>query len=367
MPEQENHPQQPVIVQQTAPKSTWATPLKFFALVLFICSFCGIVSFAILLFSDQSTNTEKGADNQTYTYIYGKKTSENKLLAIYIDQPILSSAQDYNDDLVTALLVGQYTFGYKVKDELIRAADDPAIKGVVLYINSPGGTIVGARAIADGVAYYRETTHKPVYAYVQDMAASGAYWAAVSADKVYAEQGSLVGSIGVIMGPFEYYDKLVSIGGVSAANGIEINYITAGQYKDLGNPTRKLTTEELKILQEGINIEYNRFVSYVAARRSIPEDTIKKDVKALVYGADESMRYGLIDAVGNRDEVFQAVAEKAGVGGDYKVIKLGKSTSLFGSLLSSFNKVPVQKSEAPARVCALCGKMLYFYGNPLAY
>lgn len=359
--------QQPVIIQQTAQKSGWSTFLKLLALLLFVCSFCSIFTFAILLFSNKSTDSEKGVDNQTYTYISGKKTSENKLLAVYIDQPILTSAQDYNDDLVTALLVGQYTFGYKIKDDLMKAVDDPTIKGVVLFINSPGGTIVGARAIADGVSYYREKTHKPVYAYVQDMAASGAYWAAASTDKIYAEQGSLVGSIGVILGPFEYYNKLVSLGGVSAENGIEINYITGGQYKDIGNPTRKITPEEVKILQAGINSEYAKFVEYVSTRRNIPEETIKKNIKALVYGTDEATQYGLIDAVGNREDVLAAIADKAGIGSDYKVIKVGTSTTLFGSLFSSLSKVPAQKSEAPARLCALCGKPLYFYGNPLEY
>lgn len=348
--------------------SPWRTFWLMLTMIFIICGLCGILPLFLLAFVNPgNSTTEKGVDNLMYTYVLGNEKSENNLLAIYLDQPILTSSQDYSDDVLTSLLVGQYVFGYEVKDTLMKAAEDTSIKGVVFFVNSPGGTIVGARAIADGIAYYKEKTGKPVYAYVEDMAASGAYWASAAADKIYAEQGSLTGSIGVILGPFEYYDKLVTLGNVSAQNGITINYITGGQYKDFGNPTRKLSDDELRIIQGEVNIEYDRFVSYIAKQRKIPETTIKADIKALIYGAEKAKSYGLIDEIGNREMAIADLATASGVPNDFKVIKIGSTTSLFGSFFSAISQRNVQKSEAPARICVLCGKPLYFFGNPLDY
>lgn len=324
--------------------------------------------FLLLFASDSSgVKSERGVKDLTYTYVMGKEESNNKILAVYLDQPILTSSQDYNDDVVSALLTGQYVYGYRVKDQLIKAAEDTSIKGVVLMINSPGGTVVGSRAIADGIEYYKTKTNNPVYAYVEDIAASGAYWAAVAADKVYAEQGSLIGSIGVLMGPFEYYDKLVTLGGVGTVNGISITYITGGKYKDLGNPTKKISEEEMKVLQDGIDQEYEVFVNHVSAKRNIPTLIIKEDIKALVYGAQKAKSFGMIDEIATREEVLNAVTQKAGIADDYKVVKIGTHSSLFGSLFASMQKQVTQNAESPARVCLLCGRTLYLYGNPLDY
>lgn len=346
-------------------KSPWRAFWLLLTAFFLVCGLCGIVPIVLLSMTD-STGTAS-VNTGEYQFVRGKEESKNELLAIYIDQPILTSSQEYSDDVLSSLLVGQYVFGYEIKDELMKAATEESVKGVVFFINSPGGTIVGARAIADGVSYYREMTGKPVYAYVEDMAASGAYWAAASADKIYAEKGSLTGSIGVIFGPFEYYDKLVTLGGVGTANGISINYITGGKYKDLGNPTRKITTEELAILQKGIDSEYKGFTEYVSQRRSIPVDTITNDIKALVYGAEEARSYGLVDEIGNREDVLKALSTAAGVGDDYKLVKIGTQTSLFGSLFAKITAPNYSVSDAPARQCALCGRPLYFYGNPLDY
>lgn len=357
-----------VYVQTPRKGSGWRTFWITLLAVGAICGFCGVLPFALLLSTDTSgTITETSTTGEQYTYVLGDENSKNNLLAIYIDQPILTSSQDYADDVVTSLLVGQYVFGYEVKDQLMKAASDTSVKGVVLIINSPGGTVVGSKAIADGVAYYKEKTGKPVYAYIEDIAASGAYWAAASADKIVAEQGSLIGSIGVLMGPFEYYDKLVTLGGVGTENGISINYITGGKYKDLGNPTKKISEEELAVLQKGIDNEYDVFVTYVAKQRKITQTVIKEDVKALIYGVTEATRFRLIDSIGNREQMLADLSAAAEVGDDYKVVKIGVHTSLFGGLFASLSKPVGSRVENPARVCALCGKYLYFYGNPLDY
>lgn len=363
--EQTNQYQQP---QQRASNGVLKTVLILIT-ILMICATCGFLGFVMLAaIGGEGTSTETFNNELTYTHVSGNKESKNKIALIYVDQPILTAAQDYDDSLLNALVSGQYIFGYRIKDELVKLAGDSEVMGVLLVLNSPGGTIAGARAISDGVSYYREKTGNPVYAYVQDMAASGAYWSAVSTDKIYAEQGSLVGSIGVIMGPFEYYDKLIQMGNVGTANGITITYITAGKSKDLGNPTRKITDVEMKTLQDGINTEYEGFVSYVSKQRNIPEETIKTDIGAMIFGAKEAKDNKMIDEIGNWDTTVSELAKKAGVDSDYKVVKISKNVSLFGGMFSKFSgQKNTVETLKPANTCMLCNKMLYLHGSPEQY
>lgn len=345
--------------------------LKFFGIFFFIMFVLLICGFLPVIFiaagsSGDSANIEYGDNDLVYTTVTGDSNSDNKLVILYIDAPILTSAQNYENDVLSTLLYGQYVFGYNVKNQLISLAEDSSVKGIFLHINTPGGTVAGARAISDGVSYYREKTGNPVYAYVQDMAASGGYWAAVSADRIIAEQGSLVGSIGVLMGPFEYYDELVQLDGVGARNGIQINYITGGKSKDLGNPTRQMTKEELEILQEGVDSEYDEFVSYVSSQRQIEESAIREDLGALVYGTKEALANNLIDEAGNWHYSIESLASEAGVSSDYKVVRIGSQTTFLGALWSKFESKP-QTAEIQQNKCLLCNKMLYFYGDPYSY
>jgi protease-4 len=321
-----------------------------FLLILPICLCSGFLIFA-----------SQGGDNSSvlnsgYSTISGDSSSKNKLLSIKIDAPILSESAGESFLFSTG-----YVYGYTIKEELMQAADDADIKGVILEINSPGGTVVGSKAISDGVAYYREKTGKPVYAYIQDMAASGGYWAAAATDKIIADTGSLTGSIGVLFGPFEYYDKLVSVGSVTAQNGIDIYYITGGQYKDLGNPLRRITEEELKTLQRDVNHEYDVFVSHVATKRKIDPLVVKQDIKALLYGTKTAMEYKLIDMEGSRETAYTELATAVNAKDDYQIVRKQTDSSLFSALLG------VKSPEKTKTSCAFCNKLLFLHGNPVEY
>ncbi|PIY79413.1 MAG: S49 family peptidase, partial [Candidatus Pacebacteria bacterium CG_4_10_14_0_8_um_filter_43_12] len=194
-------------------------------------------------------------------YVVGKERSTQELLVIPISGVIMGEAEPV-EDWLAGISTG-VTYGYQVKEELAKAAEEPNIKGILLQINSPGGTIYGSNAILDGVTEYKQKTGKPVVAYVNGLAASGAYWSAIGADKIVADTGTTIGSIGVIFGPFKYYDSVVSedggllAGGVVTQKGIQTTYITAGKSKDLGNPYRQLTQEELGTLQNMVNQAYD--------------------------------------------------------------------------------------------------------------
>jgi len=360
----QNHVNQPVPVQSMntqqylyqRPRRNW-TPWIAVLLILAV-PFCCCGTIVASLFEDSSSFITASAE---YTYFEGDQNSENKLLSIPVNGPIYTDGNP--NDPFAGLLYEQAVFGYAIKDTLIKATADTTIKGVILEISSPGGTIVGSKAISDGVAYYKKQTGNPVYAYVQEMAASGGYWAAASTDRILMEQGAMAGSIGVIFGPFEYYDQLVSLGSVGTAGGIDMSYITAGTYKDLGNPLRKLSTEEKDILQNQVNNEYDVFVNHVSLQRKIQPATIREKVKALIYGAKDAVALGLVDEIATRGETYDKVATAANIA-DYQVVRETYNSSFisafFGSLLQ-------KKTATVSKSCSLCGQMLYLYGSPLEY
>lgn len=275
-----------------------------------------VFALTIALFAVVITGAAVMGFGEKYYHVAGDKNSFNKILSLKINGVIVGDSDEgfaEGFDVVP---------GYAINRQLRTAAQDTSIQAVILEINSPGGTIYGARAIAEGVAYYREQTHKPVYAHIQGVGASGAYWAAASADKVIADYGSNVGSIGVIMGPFKYYDKVLSDDGkVLTQNGIESYNIIAGKSKDAGDPYRRLTEDEIAVLQQSVNNEYTQFVKYVSQRRKIPEATLRDKLGAMVYDNQTAQNEKLIDETKGREETYKSLADTVKLGDDYEVVR----------------------------------------------
>ncbi len=254
-----------------------------------------------------------------YTTVRGDEYSLNRILAIPVKGQIDGEPADANNP------DSGIAYGYAVADELAKAADDNSVKAVVLVIDSPGGTIYGARAIADGVEAYRKKTKHPVVTQVAGAADSGAYWAAVSTDEIVADYGTDVGSIGVISGPFRNYSDVTSVtdpvDGQVVAGSISSLNITAGAGKDEGDPFRKLTPEEQANIQLGVNNDYAAFVNYVAARRHISAETIRGKIGAYSYDPTTALTLKLIDKIGGRDVAFAEAASRAKLkADDYQVV-----------------------------------------------
>lgn len=302
--------------------------------------------------------------SQRLEVTYGDSESSNVLLSVPVAGVILGNKSDLSDPL--GILSESIVLGYDIKEQLYEAADDDDIKGIILEINSPGGTIYGSKAIADGVAYYKEKTHKPVLAFISGMGASGAYWVAASADSILADQGSIVGSIGVITGPFKYYDSVVAedggafTGGVVTQRGIETTFISAGRSKDLGNPYRRLTPDEIAALQTMVNNDYNRFVSYVSSHRPIEESVIKEKLGALIFDTQSALGNTLIDKESNREEAYEELAKQANISGsDYKVVSQPEEAGFLKTILGS--KLGV--SGGTSNLCSLTKGSLVYYGS----
>lgn len=240
--------------------------------------------FAIPFLKGVFSNSNEEYINEKYSYkfVKGDNLSENKILAVSVQGLILTESSEVPNPFDVLNSEG-ITYGYEVKEKLIRAVDDNSIKGILLQVNSPGGTIAGSKAVADGIKYYKEQTGNPVYAHIRDVGASGAYWAAAASDNIIVDSGSMVGSIGVIMGPFTYYENVLEegsiLGNVVTDGGISHTYFSSGQYKDIGSPYRELTDEERAHWQESLDNEYEIFVDHVSKNRKIPKETIVNTIK----------------------------------------------------------------------------------------
>jgi protease IV len=341
------------------------TILKTITLVIITVS-TTILTFVFILFILMMATLPKDV-KESEGHLYGTEGSEYTLLSIKINGVILGSKDEMSDPL--GLFEENATYGYEIKKQLYKAAKKDAIKGIILEINSPGGTIYGSNAISDGVTYYREKTGKPVIAHISGLAASGAYWSAVSADHIIADVGSMTGSIGVIFGPFKYYDNPVAedggflMGGIVTQNGIDTMYITAGKSKDFGNPFRRLTDEEIRSLQRIVNNEYDMFVNYVSNRRGIEGATIREKIGALIYDNKTAKELKLIDSIGNKEDSYMMLAKKAKLKeGEYEVIEEKKPTSSVKELLSSMWKQD-RGTSSQFESCVATKTILAFYGD----
>ncbi|ATS18228.1 endopeptidase IV [Parathermosynechococcus lividus PCC 6715] len=306
-----------------------------------------------------------------YQHVSGKETSRNRILTIDIVGPILGSPQTEEDTLFSSI-VG-VTYGYQVQQQLEAAAEDESVKAILLNIATPGGTIFGSQAIADGINAYRKATQRPVYAFVEGISASGGVWAMVAADKIYADHGSLIGSIGIIGPSVLFYDRPTSLdsglfqGGVTA-NAIEERTLSAGRGKDFGNPFRRLTPAEIQVFQAGLEQEYSTFVSHVAKARGIDPSVIRNQMGAMVFSNAQAQQYRLIDGTLSRPQVITALARAAQIDDNYAVVRLRRDrTPLINQLFGVHLPRPSQQEQhlwQQQQLCALSQqRALAYYGQ----
>ena len=194
-----------------------------------------------------------------------------------------------------------------VKDKLRKASKDGRIKGVILRINSPGGTVTATDTIYEEIRRFKKEKKVPVVAQLNDVAASGGYYVAVAADRIFAQPTSITGSIGVILQKFNLHELLGKI-------GIANTPIKSGELKDIGSPFRPQTEVEKKILQNTIDTLYNRFVDTVTEnRKSLNRDEVLTLADGRIYTADQALENHLIDRIGYLEDAVTEVKKMAGL------------------------------------------------------
>ncbi|SDZ28191.1 protease-4 [Evansella caseinilytica] len=188
--------------------------------------------------------------------------------------------------------------------QLDYAAKDGEVYGIIIRVNTPGGGVVESSEIHDKIVEIIEEYRKPVYISMGSMAASGGYYIAAPATKIYANPQTITGSIGVIM-------QSINVGELASELGIESQVIKSGEYKDIMSSFREMTTEEKQILQEMIDESYEQFVDVIeAGRNNLSREDIYELADGRIYSGQQAYDAGLIDGVGHLDDVIDALLEE---------------------------------------------------------
>jgi protease IV len=248
-----------------------------------------------------------------------------------------------NDDLAKEVNRHLKTYG-----------NDARVKAIILRIDSPGGGVSASQEIYAEVKRIKDEKKKKVIVSMASVAASGGYYIACPADKIFANPGTITGSIGVIAEWFNFKD-------LAAWAKVKPVVFKSGEFKDTGSPTRDLTDREKKYFQGMIDELYLQFVTAVTNGRKgrgveeggLTEESIKKLADGRVYTGEGAKKYGLIDEIGNYEDAVKDAAKQVGIKGEPQIVtppKPREGFSLLDLLLGAAKLGKISPSQLPGQI-----------------
>ncbi|MBP2689994.1 MAG: multidrug transporter [Deltaproteobacteria bacterium] len=211
-----------------------------------------------------------------------------------------------------------------VIEQLKRFGKDDSVKAIVLRIDSPGGGVGPSQEIYEEVKKVR--AKKPVLASMGALAASGGYYIACAAQRVYANPGTMTGSIGVIM-PFMNVKDLVEKIGVKGMT------VKSGTFKDIGSPLRDMTPLERELLQGVVDNVHLQFVNAVADGRNLDRQDVLQIADGRIFTGEQAKELGLVDVLGNLEDAISDAGKLGKISGEPKVVTPPKKKISFLELL----------------------------------
>jgi protease-4 len=196
-----------------------------------------------------------------------------------------------------------------VVGQLKKFADDSSIKAIIIHVNSPGGGVAASEEIYREVKRIRAEKKKKIVVSIETVGASGAYYVASASDKIYADSGSIVGSIGVIAEWMNYGDLLKW---AKLKNVV----LKTGEFKDTGNPARDLTPAEQAYMQQLIDNMFGQFVHAVSEGRGLKYEDVKSIANGKVWTGEQAASMKLIDGVGDFETAVADTAKSVGIKGE---------------------------------------------------
>jgi protease-4 len=237
-----------------------------------------------------------------------------------------SSFGGFGDRIGVVDLDGVILSPQPVVGELKRFADDSSIKAIILHVNSPGGGVAASEEIYREVKRIREEKKKHVVVSIETVGASGAYYIASASNKIYADNGSIVGSIGVIA-------EWVNYGDLMKWAKLKNVVVKTGEFKDTGNPTRDLTPAEQAYMQSLIDNMFGQFIQAVADGRGMKFDDVKSIANGKVWTGEQALSMKLIDDVGDFEAVVKDTAKSVGISGEPTLVRPEKDRRTLLDLL----------------------------------
>ena len=225
-----------------------------------------------------------------------------------------SSLSSFGDKIGVVDLEGVIITPKIVVPQLKKFADDDSIKAIVLHVNSPGGGVAASEEIYREVKRIRDEKKKRIVASIESVGASGAYYISSATNKIYADRGSVVGSIGVIAEWVNYGDLL---------HWAKLKDVTlkAGEFKDTGSPTRDLTPAEKEYLQSLIDDMHTQFIQAVADGRKVKAEDIRAIANGKVWTGGQALGLKLIDQEGDFEAAVKDTAKSVGIKGEPVLVR----------------------------------------------
>ena len=254
-----------------------------------------------------------------------KKYSGEKIAVLYAEGEIVDGLGDKGE-------IGSDRYGR----ELRKLRENNDIKAVVLRINSPGGSASASDVILREI--YLLNQKKPVTISMGNVAASGGYWIATGGRKIFAEETTITGSIGV-------FGLLFNIQEIANKNGLQWDTVKTGKLADFGTNTRPQTPEELKIYQGFVNQIYDLFIARVANARKLPPEKVKSIAQGRVWSGGRAKSLGLVDQIGGLESAIAYTAEAAKLGKNWQIVEYPEPKTLETELILRFLKSQILTSS----------------------
>lgn len=232
--------------------------------------------------------------------------------------------------------------------------EDDAVAGVILRIDSPGGAVAPSQEVFEEVMKFRDI-NKPLVVSMGNLAASGGYYIASPAFKIFANPGTVTGSIGAIMSFPHYYKLLNKI-------GVDVEVIKAGELKDVGSPHRELTPKERAYLQAMLKDIHLQFIEDVSRARSIEIDSLLPIADGRIFTGRQAIGAGLVDTLGSYEDALAYLKGYLGLPDKTGVIEKKKPESFLKKMLLDelFNKFPLLKKASAVAASVTSSAGPYF-------
>lgn len=289
-----------------------------------------------------SQNTQQNNQSNTGRWFWGIFLSLAILAILFVGISILfltSIVSDSDNDYEQTgkgngkIAVVNLDYTIYTSESIVRQfkkyGDDKKIKAIILHVNTPGGGVAASQEMYEIIKRTKDKG-KPVIVSISSLGASGGYYAACGGTLIVANEGSLVGSIGVIM-------NLTNIKELSEKIGISETIIKSGELKDAGNPFREINEKDREYFQDIVDDSYDQFLNVVSKSRNMDKEELREIANGRVFTGRQAKEIGLVDSLGTFDDAVRIASNIAGIEGEPVIVREKKKENLIERILDTFS------------------------------
>ncbi len=283
---------------------------------------------------------------------------EGRPKVLLIDMDGVISFKDEKESLLFRKGPSKVAF---FREALLKAEADPEIAGVIVRINSPGGSVSASDTIYHEIMSFKTKRKIPVYAYILELGASGGYYVASAADRIIASPTAITGSIGVIAMKF-------NMEGLFSKIGVSDETYKSGPKKDFWTPFRPSSAEEKRMLQEIIDKLYARFlqVVYLSRQKVLTEDEVKTLADGRIVTADDALKSGLVDQTAYLDETIETMKRALHIQ-KVRVVTYIRPKTFTSNIYSGYPEMPLQGPQVINLISINAEDLALFSGVQFMY